>query len=84
LAGQRIETRPLFAKPSALRPAKTTGLRECKIIAIQLQIFLDEVAVTVMHHYVAAEAFFVHLMSPSFSRMLRIFTPFYQFHHSIL
>ncbi|MGD0843549.1 MAG: hypothetical protein ABSA06_04175 [Geobacteraceae bacterium] len=51
----------LFKKTSALRPAKATGLHEGEIIAIESQIFFDEVAVTLMRLYIAAEAFFSHL-----------------------
>jgi hypothetical protein len=66
----------LFTKPSALRPAKATWLRECEIIAIERQIFFDEVAVTLMRLYLAAGAFFSHLMTPSFSQVLSISLPF--------
>ena len=69
----------LFTKTSTLRPAKASGLREGEIIAIESQIFFDEVAVTLMRLHIAAEAFFSHLMTPSFSRVLRIFTPFCMF-----
>lgn len=65
----------LFAKTSTLRPAKATWLRECEIIAIERQILFDEVAVTLMRLYLAAEAFFSHLMKPSFSQVLRISLP---------
>jgi hypothetical protein len=51
----------LFTKTSALRPAKATGLHEGEIIAIESQIFFDEVAVTLMRLYITAEAFFSHL-----------------------
>jgi hypothetical protein len=51
----------LFTKPSTLRPAKATRLREGEIIAIKSQIFFDEVAVALMRLYIAAEAFFSHL-----------------------
>lgn len=62
-----ISADELFTKPSTFRPAKATRLHKCEIIAIECQLFFDEVAVTLMGVYIAAEAFFSHLMSPSFS-----------------
>jgi hypothetical protein len=62
---------PTFAMRSTFRPAKAPRLHECEIIAVEREILFDEVAVTLMRLYIADETFISHLITPSFSRLLR-------------